>query len=152
MLQDIRDRFTGGFAFFILALIGVPFMFFGINYNFIGLGYAAIENWQYLDYLTPLEAAARGFASPVVHMLFASTWGYWIARATLADQSVLRAGLVGFAIAATLHGLYDFMVLLKPYSALPCAALLVLVVWIWRLKVMRELHIEATQASASRNE
>ena len=85
-------------------------------------------------------------------MLFASIWGYWIARAILADQSVLRAGMVGFAIAATLHGLYDFMVLLKPYSALPCAALLVLVVWIWRLKVMRELHIEATQASASRNE
>jgi RsiW-degrading membrane proteinase PrsW (M82 family) len=125
----------------------------GIIYaSFIGLGYAAIENWQYLDYLTPLEAAARGFASPVVHMLFASIWGYWIARATLADQSVLRAGLVGFAIAAALHGLYDFMVLLKPYSALPCAALLVLVVWIWRLKVMRKLHIEATQASASRNE
>ena len=76
----------------------------GIIYaSFIGLGYAAIENWQYLDYLTPLEAAARGFASPVVHMLFASIWGYWIARATLADQSVLRAGVVGFAIAATLH-------------------------------------------------
>ena len=37
----------------------------GIIYaSFIGLGYAAIENWQYLDYLTPLEAAARGFASP----------------------------------------------------------------------------------------
>ena len=41
MLQVIRDRFTGGFAIFLLALIGVPFMFFGINYNFIGQGYAA---------------------------------------------------------------------------------------------------------------
>lgn len=41
MLQLIRDRFTGGFAIAILLLIGVPFMFFGINYNFIGLGYAA---------------------------------------------------------------------------------------------------------------
>lgn len=41
MLQVIRDRFTGGFAIAILALIGVPFMFFGINYNFIGQGYAA---------------------------------------------------------------------------------------------------------------
>ena len=81
-------------------------------------------------------------------MLFASIWGYWIARATLANQSVLLAGLAGFAIAATLHGLYDFMVLLQPYSALPCAALLVVAVWIWRLKVMRKLHLEATQASA----
>ena len=41
MLQLIRDRFTGGIAIFMLALIGVPFMFFGINYNFIGQGYAA---------------------------------------------------------------------------------------------------------------
>ena len=124
----------------------------GIIYaSFVGLGYAAVENWQYLDYLTPLEAAARGFASPVVHMLFASIWGYWIARAHLARRPVFLASLGGFAIAASLHGLYDFMVLLKPYSALPCAALLVTVIWLWRLKVMRELHIEAKQASASHN-
>jgi RsiW-degrading membrane proteinase PrsW (M82 family) len=125
----------------------------GIIYaSFIGLGYAAIENWQYLDYLTPLEAAARGFASPVVHMLFASIWGYWIARAYVVKRSVFSAGLIGFAIAATLHGLYDFMVLLKPYSALPAAALLVGVVWIWRLRIMRKLHNEAIQASASHSE
>jgi len=80
--------------------------------------------------------------------LFASIWGYWIARATIAGHSVLLACLAGFAIAATLHGLYDFMVLLQPYSALPGAALLVVVIWIWRLKVMRELHLEAIQASA----
>ena len=125
----------------------------GIIYaSFIGLGYAAIENWQYLDFLTPWEAAARGFASPVVHMLFASIWGYWIARATVANQSVFRAGLAGFAIAATLHGLYDFMVLLKPYSALPCAALLIVVLWIWRLRLMRDLHNEAARASVSHRE
>lgn len=46
MLQVIRDRFTGGFAIAMLALIGVPFMFFGINYNFIGLGYAAKVDGQ----------------------------------------------------------------------------------------------------------
>lgn len=41
MLQRIRDRITGKFALAILALIALPFVFFGINYNFIGLGYAA---------------------------------------------------------------------------------------------------------------
>jgi peptidyl-prolyl cis-trans isomerase D len=42
MLQTIRDRFTGGFALFILALIAVPFAFFGItDYNFLTSGYAA---------------------------------------------------------------------------------------------------------------
>ena len=46
MLQNIRDRFTGGFAIAILALISVPFVFFGINYNFIGTGYAAKINGE----------------------------------------------------------------------------------------------------------
>lgn len=42
MLQSIRDRFTGGVAFAMLALIAVPFAFFGItDYNFLGSGYAA---------------------------------------------------------------------------------------------------------------
>ena len=42
MLQTIRDRFTGGFALGILALIAVPFAFFGItDYSFLSSGYAA---------------------------------------------------------------------------------------------------------------
>ena len=44
MLQKIRDRFTGGVAIGILALIAVPFAFFGINYNFIDQGFAAKVN------------------------------------------------------------------------------------------------------------
>jgi RsiW-degrading membrane proteinase PrsW (M82 family) len=121
----------------------------GIIYaSFIGLGYAAIENWQYLDYLTPLQATARGFASPVVHIAFASIWGYLIGRAYLAKKSVVAATLIGLAIAAALHGMYDFMVLLQPYSALPCAALLVVVVWVWRLRLMRRLHRQAAGVSA----
>jgi RsiW-degrading membrane proteinase PrsW (M82 family) len=120
----------------------------GIIYaSFIALGYAAVENWQYLDYLTPLQAAARGFASPVVHIVFASIWGHWIAQAHLAGRPVLPAALQGFAIAALLHGIYDFMVLQQPYSALPCAALLIIAMWIWRLRLMRRLHHEATENS-----
>lgn len=122
----------------------------GIIYaSFIGLGYAAVENFQYLDYLTPLEAWARGFASPVVHILFASIWGHWIGRAHIAGRSVSRAALVGFLIAAILHGFYDFMVLLQPYSALPFAALLIVLIWAWRLALMRKLHEAARQESAS---
>ena len=123
----------------------------GIIYaSFIGLGYAAIENWQYLEYLTPIEAIARGFASPVVHIVFASVWGYWIGRAHVAGESLLRATLLGFVIAAVLHGLYDFIVLLQPYSALPCAALLIVMIWFWRLHTMRKLHSEATEAPQDR--
>lgn len=118
----------------------------GIIYaSFLGLGYAAVENWQYLDYLTPLEAALRGFASPIVHILFASIWGYAVARALLDARSIAIAATIGYAIAAILHGLYDFMVIMKPRSALPVAALLILVVWLWRLKLMRDLQRQASQ-------
>ena len=118
----------------------------GIIYaSFIGLGYAAVENWQYLEYLTTAESIARGFASPVIHILFASIWGHWIARAHLAGRKVIRTTLLSVAAASFLHGLYDFIVLLNPRFALPIAALMIIAIWVWRLYVLRSLHAQATQ-------
>lgn len=111
--------------------------------SFIGLGYAAAENVHYLDFLSPLEAAARGFAGPVVHILFASIWAYWISRAKLAGSSIVKSALLGFALAAFLHGLYDFLVLLEPVAALPIAATLIIAIWLWRLRVMHRMHQDA---------
>jgi len=116
----------------------------GIIYaSFIGLGYAASENIDYLDYLTPLEAAARGFASPVIHILFASIWAYWITNAWLNQKPLAAATIVGFLLSALLHGFYDFLVLQNPTSALPIAAILIISIWIWRLVLMRQLHRKA---------
>jgi RsiW-degrading membrane proteinase PrsW (M82 family) len=120
----------------------------GIIYaSFIGLGYAAVENLLYLDYLTTMEAAARGFASPVVHMLFASVWGFTIGCAHLRGESVPLGTLKGFVIAATLHGIYDFAVLQHSVNALPIAAALVLGIWIWRLRLLEILHRAAANDS-----
>ena len=41
MLQNMREKFTGTFAIVLLALIGLSFVFFGLNYSFIGTSYAA---------------------------------------------------------------------------------------------------------------
>jgi peptidyl-prolyl cis-trans isomerase D len=41
MLQNIRDRITGGYAIAFLVLMAIPFVFFGINYDFTGGAYAA---------------------------------------------------------------------------------------------------------------
>ena len=118
----------------------------GIIYaSFIGLGYAASENIDYLDYLTPLEAAARGFASPVIHILFASIWAYWISNAWLNQKPLAAAIIVGFLLSALLHGFYDFLVLQNPTSALPLAAILIISIWIWRLVLMRRLHRNAVE-------
>lgn len=115
--------------------------------SFIGLGYATAENLYYLEYLTPLEAAARGFAGPVVHILFASIWAYWISRAHLAQTPLWKPAVAGFALAAGLHGIYDFLVLLRPVAALPMAAALIIAIWVWRLHVLRQLHRHAKARS-----
>ena len=41
MLQHIRENLTGTFALVILGVIGFSFIFFGLNYSFIGSTYAA---------------------------------------------------------------------------------------------------------------
>jgi RsiW-degrading membrane proteinase PrsW (M82 family) len=122
----------------------------GIIYaSFIALGYAAVENVMYLEYLTPGESAARGFAGPVVHMLFASIWGYTIGRAHLGGEPLLPAITRGFLLAAGLHGLYDFIVLQQSLNALPVAAVLILGGWIWRLRLLRALHDHAVRGGAA---
>lgn len=118
----------------------------GIIYaSFIGLGYAAVENWQYLEFLETREAIARGFASPVIHILFASIWGHWVARARLAGRPILPSVIISTAVAAALHGIYDFIVILSPRFALPAAGLMIVAIWIWRLRVLQRLHREASQ-------
>jgi len=41
MLQNMREKFMGTFAIVLLAMIGLSFVFFGLNYSFIGSTYAA---------------------------------------------------------------------------------------------------------------
>ncbi len=121
----------------------------GIIYaSFIALGYAVAENFLYLEYLTALESAARGFAGPVVHILFASIWAHRITQAKLSHKPIGLALTSGFLVAALLHGLYDSLELLKPIFALPIAATLITAIWIWRLILLRRLHHDAVNNSA----
>ena len=114
----------------------------GITYaSFIALGYAAVENVHYLQFLSPAEAFARGFAGPVVHIAFASIWGYTVGHAHLEGRPLLVPALIGFGISAFLHGVYDFFVLIEPRLSLLVAGLLVVAIWVWRLALMRRLHI-----------
>ncbi len=161
---------TNGAALFAYAMLGIgpieelakmlPFLIVvirlkafdepldGIIYaSFIALGYAAVENYHYMNFLTGVEAAARGFAGPVIHILFASIWAHWITQAWLRRDSIVRPALYGFVLAAGLHGLYDFMVLRHPISALPMAAAMIVSIWIWRLRLMHRMHEDAVRDS-----
>lgn len=122
----------------------------GIIYaSFIGLGFAAAENLYYLQFLTPIEAVARGFASPVVHMAFASIWGYRIGVAYVAGRPLIAAIAQGLLIAAVLHGIYDFIALQRPVFGLPIAAAIIVSIWVWRLLLLRKMHDQAVNSTGS---
>ena len=124
----------------------------GIVYaSFIALGYAAIENVHYLDYLTPVEAAARGFAGPVVHIAFASIWGYAIGHAHLLGRPIIVPALAAFAVSAVVHGVYDFFALAHPTYSLLYAALIVAGLWVWRLFLIRRLDRRAASRAQPRS-
>jgi len=120
----------------------------GIIYaSFIALGFSAVENYFYLGYVSTVEAIARGFAGPIVHMVLASIWGYYIGLAWLKRNHVVRTAVGSLGIAALLHGIYDYLVIAMTAFALPTSAILVLGIWIWRLYLLRALHREARDAA-----
>jgi len=124
----------------------------GIIYaSFIALGFATMENIQYLQFVDGFEAIARGFAGPLVHILFASIWGFYIGAAHLRGNALLGTVLGALAITALLHGIYDFVAIALPVTALPASALLMLGIWMWRMYLIRDLHDEA-QTEPSGNE
>ena len=113
----------------------------GIIYaSFLALGFSVIENFHFFGHLTADEALARGFAGPVVHIVFASVWGYRIGAARLAGQSILPAAVVWLGVAALLHGVYDFIVLGFSDAALFAASAIIVAVWIWRLRLVWRLQ------------
>ena len=116
----------------------------GIIYaSFIALGFAAVENYFYLPLVTTGEALARGFAGPVVHIVFASIWGYYVGRACLDRRGLMLTASVAVAVTAFLHGVYDYLVIAMPAFALPASALLVLGIWLWRMFLIRDLQTAA---------
>ena len=49
MLQQMRDKFTGTFALVILVVLGFSFIFFGLNYSFMGSSFAAKVDGEKID-------------------------------------------------------------------------------------------------------
>lgn len=113
----------------------------GIIYaSVIAIGFSAVENINYLSFLTPTEAALRAIAGPLVHIGFATIWGHYVGVAFLEGRSVLRAACASVLVAGLLHGIYDFIVLGFSLSAAPLAMLLVLAIWMWRLFLIRSIQ------------
>ena len=83
----------------------------------IGLGFAALENIEYLFHNIgswAFIAALRGVISVPAHFFFAVTMGYFYSKAKFGDPSkkVLNVGLA-VLIPIILHGLFDFLVIIS---------------------------------------
>lgn len=122
----------------------------GIIYaSFVALGFATYENIYYLQFLTRYEAFARAITSPLVHIMFASIWGYAYSWAYLHNYELWSTTLFGLALAILAHGLYDFGAILNLsvwVHIVPPA--IILIIWIWRLLLVEKLqhhHISFTE-------
>ena len=154
---------VGFLAYSVLAIGGIeesakllPFLIVALRFKafdepvdgiiyaaFIALGFATVENILYLQYADGLEMVGRGFASPLVHIMFASIWAFNIGLAFLQRKRLTAIVLKYLGLAALAHGVYDFIVIALPLSALPFSALLILAIWLWRMHLIRDLHRRA---------
>jgi RsiW-degrading membrane proteinase PrsW (M82 family) len=141
------EEFCKFLPFFFVVL---RFKFFdeeidGIIYaSIIALGFASYENSRYLIYLDGWELFGRAFASPLTHTIFSSIWGYTVGLAWLESRSVAKATVFGVGLAALFHGLFN--VLTTSPALRIGASLLILAVWIWRIRLIERLDHKSKEA------
>lgn len=113
----------------------------GIIYaSFVALGFATYENFYYLPHLQGAELIARAIASPLVHIMFASIWGYTCSWAQIRNRPLLPSAILGLAIAIVAHGFYDFVTIgLSEWLRIFPPAI-ILGIWIWRMHLIRRLQ------------
>jgi len=150
---------TGGVPFLIYSLAAtglveesfklLPFVLFvvrfrsfnektdGIIYaSAVALGFASVENIRVLANFEGWELFGRAIASPLTHTMFASVWGYAIGCARIRRKPILWPAIMGLGIGATAHGLFNFFSV-SPKLRLG-AALLILVIWIWQIRILEK--------------
>ncbi|MFC2164879.1 PrsW family intramembrane metalloprotease [Acidobacteriota bacterium] len=126
------------FLVFVLNFRAFDEQIDGIIYaSMIALGFASYENIHYLAYMDGPELLGRAFASPLTHTIFSSIWGYTVGKARLRGGSLLWPSTVGIGLAALFHGVFNF---LTTSSVLRIgSSLLILVIWIWRIRLTEKL-------------
>jgi len=116
--------------------------------SIIALGFACYENFLYMKYLSGYELFARGFASPLTHSVFASIWGYWIYIYYIQEKKRIMIPVLAFLAAAVFHGVYDFFSFSPSLRIL--SALIILFIWIWRIRLLERLHTDAVESDKKR--
>jgi RsiW-degrading membrane proteinase PrsW (M82 family) len=110
----------------------------GIFYaSALAVGFASYENVFYLPALSGFALYGRAIASPLSHAIFASIWGHAVGVAIIRRKSLWPAMVKGLGLSALVHGLFDFLTLSSLLRVL--SALLILAVWLWRIRTVERL-------------
>ena len=111
----------------------------GIIYaSVIALGFASFENFQYLVYMDGFELIGRAIASPLTHTIFSSIWGYSVGAAYLYGRPMIKPLVISLLISSLLHGLFDFLTVSPTLRVI--SSLVILLIWIWRIRVIDRLN------------
>jgi len=115
----------------------------------VALGFAAIENIEYMVRYGPGVLLARSLLSTPIHLACAAIWGYGIARGRFISKPkrYFKAALPYLLAAAGVHAAFDFFIFLRTWTIFLVFPLLLFIVWYSnnRLHYLRDqsLFIEA---------
>jgi len=122
----------------------------GIVYaSVIALGFASYENMGYLVYMRGFELFGRAITSPLTHTIFSSIWGYTVGNARIYKKPILKASLTGILLAAFFHGIFNFFTTSSVLRIL--AALVIFIIWVWRIRIMEKLSSEEKKPKKTKN-
>jgi protease PrsW len=82
------------------------------------LGFASLENIMYMGLFGADVVIRRALFATPAHIMFASMWGYSMGLARFQRRGELWTIAKGFLIAASLHGVYNFLVAVHPGTAM----------------------------------
>jgi RsiW-degrading membrane proteinase PrsW (M82 family) len=97
----------------------------------VALGFAALENLEYMVRFGTGVLVARSLLSMPTHLACAAIWGYGLARAKFIsrDKKYVNTALPYLLAAAGVHAAFDFFLFLRTWTALLVFPLLLFIVW-----------------------
>lgn len=105
--------------------------FDGIVYaSFIGLGFACLENIDYVMSYGFGTGVVRALISVPGHFLFGVLLGYFLSLAKFNPEKKWGYFLLGLLVAMTAHGLFDWLLMVSSQLN-PAIATLIYIVFIW---------------------
>jgi len=100
------------------------------------MAFASMENFVYVAYLGPGILLSRAVFATPAHLMFSAMWGYSMGLARFRRRGELSTICKGLAIAALLHGVYNFLVAFHPKTAMmSLVPLMAFMAWLVSLRV-----------------